>query len=189
MSEIIKTGAIEVVKTEVKEKKFFFHSNLNTELVTDKTQKDVIKLINKSLRVTLGDTTKKAIRNILDQCETSKHRRMTVCGVVIDNRLHIGVSVCSEHDNFSKEIGRAGAYKQATIDPIDILMDWEKRCNAATDKEGNKAFINYCIEIAVPSYLNAEEYRRDKSIEKTIKDKTVKPVVKLKWYQKILNLV
>ena len=42
------------------------------------------------------------------------HERFTLCAIIYDKMLSFGLSICSNRDNFSKNIGRTIALKRAT---------------------------------------------------------------------------
>lgn len=44
-------------------------------------------------------------------------KRTTICGVLVGNKLHIGISTCSTKDVFVKKIGRAIAKGRALKNP------------------------------------------------------------------------
>jgi len=71
--------------------------------------------------------------------ESDSLRRFTLAGIVKDNNLHIGHSVCSEKDSFSKKKGRIIAAGRAQKNPIMVV---EIETDAvAKFREVFKAFI------------------------------------------------
>lgn len=49
------------------------------------------------------------------------HPRVTICGIIKDEKMSVGVSVCSAEDTFVKKIGRNNAYERAFNKPIATL--------------------------------------------------------------------
>lgn len=176
-------------------KPMYFHSKLNSVLIIDKTNERITRLIKKELRLKELDIKQKVqLMNLLDSCGTTYSRRMTVCGIIHEDKCYIGIAICSELDNFSRKIGREKSYEEAMHESLDILDNWIERCNDQFEGNSNRAFIAYCNEIAIPSYLNNEEYRKEKG-KQTIMHPEVMKVSDFKidpfkknWFQKLFNL-
>jgi len=88
----------------------------------DNKQHSILNFENRDLYI---------LYNKIDDNYYNNNIRFTLVGVKEDNHIRLGLSICSEKDNFSRKIGRELAYKRALngnwLVPLKIVSPVEIR--------------------------------------------------------------
>lgn len=80
-----------------------------------------------------------------------KNKRVTVAGVLVDNQMRFGVSICSNKDIFVKEYGRAKAHGRA-LSKEEVA----KISDIPTDGNLGEWFVENAIDILKTNNIKCE---------------------------------